>query len=158
MVLYKKLIKQFNIMDLNGFFSLNDDEIEKNMFLEEELKKYSGIVMFTKLIINYRTFSKGIIGFFSKCNSELDVDEIKRAGEIVMFNRAWDYIKEFDIEKDSGELKYHTHYETLIAFGRSISHFEKNEDYEKCGFLLPIKNKLLSIILEEELGYQKENP
>jgi hypothetical protein len=100
--------------------------------------------MYKKLIINHINFNKKIIKFFEKSNKELDLGDVKEAGEHVTYNRAWSYIKKIDISKKEhikGVKVYADEYlDTALKLG--ISFFIETEEYEKCAHLQKILNHL----------------
>jgi hypothetical protein len=79
-------------------------------------------------------------------DSSLDLKEAKRAGDFIINNRAWEYIKWIDISKEF-------YLNTLISVSTielkdnleySINYYEFIEEYEKCAFLLGIKEKVMN--------------
>ncbi len=102
------------------------------------------IGMYKKLIINHINFNKKIIKFFQKSSKELDLGDVKEAGEHVTYNRAWNYIKKIDISKKEhlkGIDVYADEYlDTAIKLG--ISFFIETEEYEKCAHLQKILDYL----------------
>ena len=58
-----------------------------------------------------------------------------------MYNRAWYWIKDFDLN-DPGVGDVYNYDEALLAFDLSIKYFEKVEDYEKCSYLFSFKSLL----------------
>ena len=81
--------------------------------------------------------------FFKEANKELDIEDVKEAGEFVVYNRAWSYIKDIDVDnKDHIDAieKYCDEY-LDIALKLGISFFEQLEEYEKCALLKHILDK-----------------
>ena len=100
--------------------------------------------MYKKLILNHVNFNKKIIKFFQKSNKELDLGDVKEAGEYVTYNRAWSYIKKIDISKKEhlkGIDTYADEYlDTSLKLG--ISFYIETEEYEKCAHLQKILDYL----------------
>jgi hypothetical protein len=78
-----------------------------------------------------------------KENAEYDASESKSASEFVVYNRAWFYINQLDLNDRN-------HLEAIIDFKKkpfldtlkaSINFFQREdiEQYEKCAFLLKIE-------------------
>ena len=74
---------------------------------------------------------------------ELDIEEVKKAGEFVAYNRAWFYISKIN-------MKDKNHIEGIVSYGDveletslelSIKYFQSLEEYEKCAHLLEILEK-----------------
>jgi len=100
--------------------------------------------MYKKLILNHINFNKKIVKFFQKSNKDLDLNDVKEAGEFVTYNRAWSYIKKIDISnKDhiKGIKTYSDEYlDTSLKLG--ISFFIETEQYERCAHLQKILDSL----------------
>lgn len=141
-------------MNINNIFNLfNEPEVEESgnetadklyqMFREHPLVK---IGMFKKIISNYRNTGDEFLETFKKLDNSLNLKEAKRAGDFIMNNRAWEYIKWIDISKEF-------YLNTLISVSTielkdnleySINYYESVEEYEKCAFLLGIKEKVMN--------------
>ena len=98
------------------------------------------IGMYKKLVLNHINFNKKVVKFFKESNQELDVDDVAIAGEFVVYNRAWYYIQNVDINVKDHVLaieKYTDEYlDTALKLG--IHFFEESEEYEKCALLNPL--------------------
>ena len=115
------------------------DELTK---MEEEIDEWKDtprykMGMFVKLIINGTIFRKQLSNMFEGKN-KINIGD---AGEFIMYNRAWYWIKDFSL-KDEDWVDSVKHYEEEIirACELTISYFENLEEYEKCSLLLSIKN------------------
>jgi hypothetical protein len=127
-----------------------------DLFIPEEVKEQndSGVYldlsnhpvifmgMFKKLISNYEIFSAQLVKFLESSDDKLDTDDIKRAGAIMVYDRAYTHLEKLDLNNS-------THTECLgiwadevfiDALDASILHYENLEEYEKCVFLSKIKN------------------
>ena len=80
--------------------------------------------------------------FISKEQPDYNVEETKAASEFTVFNRAWHYIKQIDLNKED-------HLSAIIQFNKdpfipaleaAINYFEDPdvEQYERCAFLFKI--------------------
>ena len=80
--------------------------------------------------------------FLSKEQPDYNVEETKAASEFTVFNRAWHYIKQIDLNKED-------HLSAIIQFNKdpfipaleaAINYFEDPdvEQYERCAFLFKI--------------------
>jgi hypothetical protein len=134
-------------MDIKKIFDLfipeevkeqNDSEI--HLDLSNHPVVFMG--MFKKLISNYEVFSTQLVNFLESSNDKLDTDDVKRAGAIMVYDRAYTHLEKLDLNN-------HTHIECLAiwsdeifmeALDASITHYENLEEYEKCAFLSKIKN------------------
>tara|TARA_R110001632_G_scaffold52432_3_gene130032 strand:- start:369 stop:815 length:447 start_codon:yes stop_codon:yes gene_type:complete len=105
------------------------------------------IGMYKKLVLNHINFNKKVVKFFKESNQELDVDDVAIAGEFVVYNRAWYYIQNVDINVKDHVLaieKYTDEYlDTALKLG--IHFFEESEEYEKCALLKTILDKIEEI-------------
>ena len=100
--------------------------------------------MYKKLILNHINFNKKIVKFFQKSDKDLDLNDVKEAGEFVTYNRAWSYIKKIDMsnkEHIKGIKVYADEYlDTALKLG--ISFFIETEEYERCAHLQKILDSL----------------
>jgi hypothetical protein len=100
--------------------------------------------MYKKLILNHINFNKKIIKFFQKSNKELDLGDVKEAGEFVTYNRAWSYIKKVDMSNKEHikSIKVYSDEYLDTALQLGISFFIETEQYERCAHLQKILNSL----------------
>lgn len=117
----------------------NDQDISTQEFvkkIEENHPRYF-LGMFEKLINNHLSYQKGLIEMFKVADSALDVKDIEKAGENLLFNRAWEYISKFNIkdEYSQGILAEKDTEKFEKAVNSAIIYFENEEEYEKCAFL-----------------------
>jgi len=134
-------------MDINKIFgtfgssSRNDDFPPANFLstskiIEDNHPRYY-LKMFVKLIQNYTLYSKQLFNFFSLSDPSLNIQEIEQVGKIMLHERAFEYLKEIDLQD-----KYHikilfeeANKELEQALNKSLKHFEEKEEYEKCAVL-----------------------
>lgn len=134
-----------NMDNIFGLFTSNEslDEGGDAVYVNFKNTPVYWVGMYKKLILNHINFNKKIVKFFKEANEELDVSEVKEAGEFVVYNRAWSYIKDIDVDsKDHIDAieKYCDEY-LDIALKLGISFFEQSEEYEKCALLKHILDK-----------------
>jgi hypothetical protein len=130
-------------IDVDKLFNLFPDESEGENdethinFKDSPVYKLG---MYKKLILNHINFNKKVIKFFKEANSELDVEDMKEAGEFVTYSRAWSYIKQIDcgveLHIDAIHGYADDYLDTTLELG--ISYFQNLEEYEKCAQLLKI--------------------
>ena len=74
---------------------------------------------------------------FQMADPKLDIEDVKAAGEHMLYGRAWDYIKNYDLDDEYSQntLEKYKSVELEHAFVSAIVHFENKEEYEKCAFL-----------------------
>jgi len=116
------------------------DELTK---MEEEIDEWKDtprykMGMFVKLIINGTIFRKQLSSMFEGKN-KINIGD---AGEFIMYNRAWYWIKDFSLKDEDwvDSVKHYEEEEIIRACELTISYFENIEEYEKCSLLLSIKN------------------
>lgn len=136
-------------MDISRIFDLfNNNESDQNDdvsllidFSDHPLYFIGG---FNKVISNHLFFAEYTIKNFQKISPDIDIKELEKAGEELMFRKAWGYIKNLDLNKsfhlDSLKVKADKHMVHNLQI--SISFFESLEEYEKCAFLKKIENKI----------------
>ena len=101
---------------------------------------YAKIGMFVKLIQNHQVFHLKLEKFLKKEQPNYNVESTKEASEFTVFNRAWTYIKNIDID-DKDHISAIINFDPLVfsaALEGSIKFFESYEEYEKCSHLFNI--------------------
>ncbi len=133
-------------INIDNFFDLLSDDSDVgsgDVYIDFKNTPVYWIGMYKKLILNHINFNKKVVEFFKEANEELDSDDIKEAGEFVVYNRAWSYIQKIDINKkdhiDAIE-KYCDEY-LDISLKLGILFFEQSEEYERCALLKHILDK-----------------
>ena len=133
-------------MDLDkifGLFSTSGSNEEQPSQSYEELVSYYKkhplywVGMFKKLIYNHHLFNDQLLKFFEQIDEKLSKVDMDKAGEYIVFTKAWEYIRKVDPEdKTHQEALYHfadIHLKTALEL--SISYFQETEEYEKCAHL-----------------------
>ena len=134
-------------MDVNKIFGLFEQPEGNEKFVAKEeydklidnYKKHPlyWVGMFKKLIYNHNIFRDQLLVFFENLDEGLDQVDIDRAGEFVVFTRAYDYINKINPnELTHQEALYHfsdIHLKTALEL--SINYFQEQEEYEKCSHL-----------------------
>jgi len=135
-------------MDLNRIFDLFDKEYSANDessllvdFSEHPLFWISG---FNKLINNHLFFKQYTVKTFKNISPDINIEELEKAGEELMFRKAWDYIKSINLDKTFHVecLKLKTDEQFIENLQIAISFFEAFEEYEKCALLKHIESKI----------------
>jgi len=144
-----------SIDNIFGLFSHDSDDLSidgKTTYDDLKSSPVYYVGMYKKIVLNHINFNKKVLTFFKKSNKELDIDEIKEAGELVTYGRAWSYIKSVDLNETShiDALKYYSDEYLDTSLDLGIHYFTQSEEYEKCAFLLKIKNKSQSF--ESKVG------
>lgn len=139
-------VKLDNIFEL---FSSNENVDGENDIVHIDFTQTPvyWVGMYKKLVLNHLNFNKKVVQFFKESNHELDVVDMENAGEFVVYNRAWYYIQNVDINVKEHVLaieKYQDEYlDTALKLG--INFFEEQEEYEKCALLKRILDKIQEI-------------
>ena len=115
---------------------------EKRISIEEFIESpYAKIGMFTKLILNHYVFQEKLKKFLKTEEPAYSIENTKEAANYTVFNKAWEYIREIDIENKD-------HINALIGFNpivfnkaltSAIVYFQDGEEYEKCAHIFKIK-------------------
>tara|TARA_R110001606_G_scaffold25486_2_gene82859 strand:- start:686 stop:1153 length:468 start_codon:yes stop_codon:yes gene_type:complete len=149
--MYNKMINMTNIFGLfsndEGLEGLDKEEHSKTL-VEFKKSPIYHVGMYKKLISNHVNFNTKVLNFFKSTNQEFDINDVKEAGEYVVFNRAWSYISNVNI-KNKGYIDAIKHYSddnfhTSLDMG--IAHFQKEELYERCALLLKVKKKSIKLL------------
>lgn len=134
-----------NLDNIFSLFSSSEelDGVNSEVQIDFSQTPIYWIGMYKKLVLNHINFNKKVLKFFQESNQELDVEDIKDAGEFVVYHRAWHYIQNVDIDNKEHIIaieKYADEYlDTALKLG--ISFFEQSEEYEKCALLKQILDK-----------------
>ena len=136
-------------MDFNSIFDafeqLDDQKIdETNLLIDFSEHPLYWISGFNKVIANHLFFKKYTVKMFKNIDTNYDLETLERAGEHLMFNKAWDYIKKFNINNllHVDCLKTKSDDSLLISLGMALHFFEDLEEYEKCILLKDIQDKV----------------
>ena len=115
---------------------------EKRISIEEFIESpYAKIGMFTKLILNHYVFQEKLKKFLKTEEPAYSIEITKEAANYTVFNKAWEYIREIDIENKD-------HINALIGFNpivfnkaltSAIVYFQDGEEYEKCAHIFKIQ-------------------
>ena len=115
---------------------------EKRISIEEFIESpYAKIGMFTKLILNHYVFQEKLKKFLKTEEPAYSIENTKEAANYTVFNKAWEYIREIDIENKD-------HINALIVFNpivfnkaltSAIVYFQDGEEYEKCAHIFKIQ-------------------
>ena len=125
-----------------GLFSDGEDKpSSKEIHVDFMDTPYAKIGMFVKLIQNNIVFNSKLKKFFDKVDKEFDEEGTKQSSEYSVFNRAWYYIKDINIDTEShlyAAIKQDTKY-LLDSLKLAIEYFENTEEYERCAHLYKIE-------------------
>ena len=131
-------------MDINKIFgafdsSSRDDNTGKisSLYikspLDENHPRYF-IKMFVKLVREYTNYGQQILNLLSKSEPSLNMNEVRQAGDIMLYSRAYEHLTNIDIHDE-----YHIKIlfqeispELEKALWDTLKHFEDEEEYEKC--------------------------
>ena len=131
-------------MDINKIFGTFDsrggNESSKTPIffnpIDENHPRYF-VNVFQKLIINYLQYGNEITKLLTSSTPKIEVEEVKRYGENMLYNRALDYLIKVDIQD-----KYHikvlfeeTNPKLKESLNSALKYFESEEEYEKCAIL-----------------------
>lgn len=135
-------------MDWEKVFSLFGVEEEDTTESLEDFRNtpFFKIRMFMKLIQNGMNFKKQVLLFFKKSNNELNEAEIDKAGDYMMYVRAFYWVEQLELNKLTElDLKYIDINDLMMCINYSISYFEGNEEYEKCAVLKKFQDHIQKI-------------
>lgn len=140
-------------MDIENIFELfsSDEDLDGNntskVHIDFSQTPIYWIGMYKKLVLNHINFNKKVLKFFKDADKHLDMDDVKNAGEHVVYNRAWHYIQNVDINDKEHVIaieKYADEYlDTALKLG--IHFFQEIEEYEKCALIKQILDKVEEI-------------
>ena len=134
---YMNIDKIFNLFNGDEPESLREKAQQVDILLDYKNHPLFWVGMFKKLIQNHQTFNDQLLKFFDKLDEGLDIVDIDRAGEFVVFNRAYDYIQKVDPDNlvCQEALYRFADIHLKISLELSINYFQEVEEYEKCAHL-----------------------
>ena len=142
-------------MDKERIFSLFDKDFDDS--LQKDIGDYKKsfhfkIGMFIKVVIYGDKWKNSVVSMFSKADVEFDVKDIDSVGDMMLYTRAWYWINQFELDNkeclddlklfsDKDSETYNSS-DLFISLMRTIKYFEKTEEFEKCAFLVKIRDLL----------------
>ena len=132
---FKKLFEAFDKQPI--------DEVEGDLNAYKDTFRFK-IEMFIKVVIYGERWKDSVVSLFSKSEEDLDIKDIGEVGDFMLYTRAWFWISQFDLEDEEciKDLKDLNDSSLLASIVRSIKYFESTEEFEKCSFLVKIKDLL----------------
>lgn len=135
-------------MDKDKIFKLFNDnnEEEKTVELEDKLSHSSTIKvgMFAKLILNHKAFHVKLDKFLKSEEPSYNIESTKESSEYIVYNRAWFYIEQVDLEKKEDIFAILDFNNEILnnALESAILYFETSEEYLKCAHIFKIQQIL----------------
>jgi hypothetical protein len=141
-------------MDPDNVFNLFDDEsnsdiVENAKEIKDKLEEFKDspivkIGMFTKLILNHQVFHSKLESFLKKEEPTYDVQSTKESSEFVVYNRAWYYLNQVDINKKKDLFAVLDFNPKMLnkALESALLFFENGEEYLKCAHIFKIQQIL----------------
>ena len=119
---------------------ITDDQTKKEIkdFMNGPFAK---IGMFVKLIQNHKIFHQKLEKFLKKEQPNYDVQSTKEASEFTVYSRAWEYIKNINLD-DHDDVNAIINFDSKVFFqalNEAIFYFQQYEEYEKCAHLFNIQ-------------------
>lgn len=113
--------------------NMSDKDIEINI-VESPMYK---LRKFLKIVSNHQAFFASYTLQMKQVDPKFDAEATKEQAAFVIYNRAWNYIKDFDMDDDDqmGDLVLTNPYDMSYALHLSIKYFEGTEEYERCAHL-----------------------
>ena len=96
--------------------------------------------------MNHSNFNATQLSVFKAAFPNMDINDIRNAGEFIIYTRSYEFLQKLDIERelDLQILKDSTSIELDVALKLALSYFESTEEYEKCAFIM----RVLTIVEE----------
>jgi hypothetical protein len=131
----EKIFNLFNQADQDPPIQEKAEIAEQLLALKDTPAFKLGI--FKKLILNHTNFNRSIINMLSRVSDELDMDDVKNAGEFIIYNRAWEYMRDLNVKdlETFESIKKGANQELVTAFKLAIHYFQETEEYERCAHL-----------------------
>jgi len=118
-----------------------NDEQTKSEIKDFMNGPFAKIGMFVKLIQNHKIFHQKLEKFLKKEQPNYDVQSTKEASEFTVYSRAWEYIKNINLD-DHDDVNAIINFDPKVFYDsldNAIKYFEEGEEYEKCAHLFDIQ-------------------
>lgn len=140
------------MIDKNKIFDLFDNSPEAKQHMEAHKKAldvfnnspYHKLGMFTKLILNHLIFHHKLEKFLQKEEPSYNVESTKEASSFVVFNRAYNYLKQINPEDKNSVFAILDFNPKLLSktLESALVYFENLEEYEKCAHIFKFQKIL----------------
>jgi len=129
--------KIFNLFSKDEPDSLREKAQQIDITLDYKNHPLFWVGMFKKLVQNHQVFNDQLLKFFDKLDEGLNTKDVDKAGEYVVFNRAWEYIQKVNPDNLVAQeaLYRFADIHLKVALELSINYFQEHEEYEKCSHL-----------------------
>lgn len=103
---------------------------------------------FNKIISNHLFFKKYTVKTFKNVSPDSNLEMLEQAGEHLMYEKAWDYIKNLNVNNPLHIdcLKAKSDEKLLNSLESTLAFFESIEEYEKCILLKELQDKVKNFI------------
>lgn len=134
------------LMDKDKIFNLFEGDVKKETKPEKTIipSPTLKIGMFAKLVLNHEAFHVKLDKFLKKEEPAYDVESTKESSEFVVYNRAWFYLEQINVDKKEdifAILDFNP--KTLNrALEMALVYFENGEEYLKCAHIFKIQQIL----------------
>jgi hypothetical protein len=133
----------------NAFEQPDDQKIDDvNLLMDFSEHPLYWISGFNKIISNNLFFKKYTVKMFKDIPPDSNLEMLENAGEHLMFEKAWDYVKNLNIHNPFHIdcLKTKSDETLLNSLNAALQFFENIEEYEKCILLKELQNKVKDFI------------
>jgi len=131
----EKIFNLFNRADEDPSLQEKSEITDQLLALQDTPAFKIGV--FKKLILNHINFNKSILSLLKRTDDEFDIDDVKNAGEFIIYTRAWAYVENLNVKdlETFESLKKGASQELITALKLAINYFQEIEEYEKCAHL-----------------------
>jgi len=133
-------------MNINKIFNLflSSEDEPKNVEPQKDLfeNPIVWIGMFKKMIFNHNVFSKQMIAFFNTSDPPLDVNDIEKASNLMVYERAFEQLAKLNLTDPShiDSLRLYSDETFKMALDSTLNFFLNLEEYEKCAFVKKVQD------------------
>ena len=129
--------KIFNLFNGDEPESLREKAQQVDILLDYKNHPLFWVGMFKKLIQNHQVFNDQLLQFFEKLDEGLSTADVDKAGEYIVFSKAWEYIQKVNPDNLIAQeaLYRFADIHLRVALELSINYFQEHEEYEKCSHL-----------------------
>lgn len=131
--------------DIFSLFSKETDD-SQSAYIDFTQSPFYYLYQYQK-ILSTLDDTKKFLKYLQKLKKEVDIKEIRKAGEFILFEKSWESISNINIEEKEHQeaLSENNSLEFRFYINLSIKHYLELEEYEKCAFLQKILDFLKKI-------------
>lgn len=132
-------MKEVNINNMFQLFQSEEGIEDEGNGVYIDLKETPAY--WIQMFLNYTLNADEVVtNIIESSDSEMDIQDVERAREYIIYHRAWSFIEKIDITNNKHLIAINKKKDDglLFSLDEARDYFERFEDFEKCAFLRDI--------------------